>query len=294
MTSNDQEVILIIDDQPSTIQELAELFAHDYHVKVATNGKRGLELSMQDPHPDLILLDIQMPNMDGYEVLKCLKNDEQTAQIPVVFLTSKDSVEDEEYGLSLGADDYIIKPIRSAIVKARVKTHIAHKRQHDLLAYIATHDQLTGLCNRHFMCKVFEEKIAHAIRHHEALSVIMMDIDYFKEVNDRFGHLVGDTVLQSVAEVMRKNTRQEDTAVRFGGEEFVLILNECALENALIKAESIRKEIELLQPNGINITASFGVVQLSDLVNTYDDLLKCADSALYQAKENGRNTVVAG
>lgn len=294
MKIDDKAVILIIDDLSATVQELAELFQHDYHVKVATSGERGLALSLKCPMPDIILLDIQMPEMNGYEVFKQLKSNEQTAQIPVIFLTSKDSVQDEEYGLSLGADDYIIKPIRSAIVKSRVKTHVAHKRRHDLLAYIATHDQLTGLCNRHFMCKVFESKIAHAKRHDEALCVIMMDIDFFKEVNDQFGHLAGDTVLQKVAEIVTNNTRQEDTAVRFGGEEFVLILNECTLENALIKAETIRKEIELLQPNGISITASFGVVQLLDPVDTHEALLKNADRALYQAKENGRNNVVAG
>jgi len=289
---NHKPVILVVDDVATNVQALALLLKEEYMIKVATGGVRALELAAQDPIPDLILLDVQMPEMDGYDVLRLLRENRDTAEIPIIFVTGKDSVEDEEYGLQLGAVDYITKPIRPSIVKARVKTHITLKQQHDELVSMATHDQLTSLYNRHYLSDELSKKVAQCKRHHEALSVIMVDIDHFKSVNDTFGHLMGDLILKAVGGVIHASARKEDTAARFGGEEFVLVLDNCSAEDAAIKAESLRGKIEALVPEGIAITSSFGVAQLDDHVSRYEDLLKNADKALYTAKEEGRNRVI--
>lgn len=289
---SNKAVILVVDDVPTNVQALALLLKEDYAIKVATDGVRALELAAQDPRPDLILLDVQMPDMDGYDVLRLLRENSDTAKIPIIFVTGKDSVEDEEYGLELGAVDYITKPIRPSIVKARVKTHIMLKQQHDQLMAMATCDQLTGVYNRHYLVDDLSKRMSQSKRHNEALSVIMLDIDHFKNVNDTFGHLMGDLVLKAVAKVLEESARKEDTAARFGGEEFVLVLDNCTAHDALIKAEGLRSKIEALSPESIAVTASFGVAQLDGHIKQYEDLLKNADTALYVAKEEGRNRVV--
>ncbi len=285
-------VILIVDDVPTNVQALALLLKEEYAVKVATSGVRALELAGQDPLPDLILLDVQMPEMNGYDVLKSLKKNSDTAQIPIIFITGKDTLEDEEYGLELGAMDYITKPIRPSIVKARVKTHITLKQQHDQLVGMATHDQLTGLYNRHYLSDVLDKKVSQAKRHSDPLSVIIIDIDHFKRVNDTFGHLTGDMILMAVADTVYDSARKEDVAARFGGEEFILVLDNCTAQDALLKGESLRSKIQALHPEDITVTASFGVAQLDADIQRYEDLLKNADTALYVAKEEGRNRVV--
>lgn len=289
---SNKAVVLIVDDVPTNVQALALLLKEEYVIKVATGGARALELASQDPIPDLILLDVQMPEMNGYDVLKLLKQESTTADIPIIFVTGKDAVEDEEYGLELGAVDYIAKPIRPSIVKARVKTHITLKRQHDQLVGMATHDQLTGLYNRHFLNDILGKKVSEAKRHGYALSVVIVDIDHFKNVNDTFGHLTGDMILKAVAKVLEGNARKEDVAARFGGEEFVIVLDSCTSHDALVKAEKLRSQIEALHPESVSVTASFGVAQLESDVLRYEDLLKNADTALYIAKEEGRNRVI--
>ena len=289
---SNKAVILVVDDIPTNAQALALLLKDDYVIKVATGGVRALELAGQDPIPDLILLDVQMPDMDGYDILRLLRENSDTAQIPIIFVTGKDSVEDEEYGLELGAVDYITKPIRPSIVKARVKTHIMLKEQNNQLIAMATHDQLTGLYNRHYLADTLSKKLSQCKRHNEALSVIMADIDHFKNVNDTFGHLMGDIILKAVGNVIQDSARKEDISARFGGEEFVLVLDNCTAEDAMIKAEKIRKAIESLTTQGIEVTGSFGVAQLNENIQRYEDLLKNADTALYIAKEEGRNRVI--
>lgn len=289
---SNKAVILIVDDVPTNVQALALLLKEEYAVKVATSGARAVELAGQDPIPDLILLDVQMPEMNGYDVLKLLKENSDTTQIPIIFITGKDTVEDEEYGLELGAMDYITKPIRPSIVKARVKTHITLKQQYDQLVGMATHDQLTGLYNRHYLSDALDKKVSQAKRHHEALSVIIIDIDHFKNVNDTFGHLTGDIVLKAVANIVYDSARKEDVAARFGGEEFIVVLDNCTAQDALVKAESLRSAIQALHPQDIAVTASFGVAQLDENTQRYEDLLKNSDTALYIAKEEGRNRVI--
>jgi len=285
-------VILIVDDIASNIQTLASILKDDYHLKVTTSANKALELAIQDPKPDLILLDVEMPEMSGYDVLAKLKESDSTKYIPVIFVTANDTSEEEEKGLLAGAVDYIKKPIRPAIVKARINTHVTLKSQSDKLLYIALHDKLTGLHNRHYLQKVGDLKFARATRHKEDLSVIMCDVDFFKAVNDNHGHLVGDKVLQAVAKLLNDNKRFEDFSARYGGEEFVIVLEYCSLEFAKEKAEELRVKLENLDIDGISVTASFGVAQRSDKHKSFEDLLKDADDALYRAKDSGRNRVV--
>ena len=289
---DDKPVVLIVDDAPANIQVLAACLSDEYRVKVATTGLRCLELAVAEPIPDLILLDIEMPGMDGYEVCRRLKEGVETSSTPVIFVTSRDQDEEEEFGLRLGAVDYITKPIHAAIVAVRVGTHVTLKRQRDELTRMALHDQLTGLYNRHYLMEVAEQKMARARRHKHDVSLLMMDIDHFKTINDTHGHPAGDAVLQAVAELLGEAIRKEDVVARFGGEEFVVLLDHCDITEAEEKAESIRGSIEALQHEGISTTISVGATQLNSDKDDFARMLKRADLAVYQAKEQGRNRVV--
>lgn len=285
-------VLLIVDDVPSNVQTLAVILKDEYQIKVATSGARALELAVQEPQPDLILLDVEMPEMNGYRVLEALKNDNKTSNIPVIFITGNMEIEDEEKGLVLGAVDYITKPIRPAIVKARIQTHITIKLQRDELYYIALHDELTGLYNRHYLTENASLMFSNAKRHQEDMSVIMSDVDHFKSVNDTYGHSKGDRVLQEMGSLLSTYSRSGDFAARYGGEEFVLVLWKCNAEEAKNKAEEIRVALSELDIDGIHVTSSFGVVEFSDKYKDFEALLKDADTALYRAKESGRNKTV--
>ena len=288
----DKKSVLIVDDMASNIQTLAQALKEEYDLKVATSGKRALELvSLEEI--DLILLDIEMPEMDGFATLEKLKQEERSKHTPVIFVTAHINAEDEERGLLAGAVDYITKPISPCIVKARVRTHITLKEQRDQLSYEATHDRLTKLFNRHQLDKEGARKFSRALRQNdEKFSVMMIDIDNFKSINDTYGHLMGDSILESVAELIDKNRRVEDFVVRYGGEEFVILLENCTLDNAASLAQKLRKEIEELHPSDLKITCSFGVSNLKKEHKNLEELLKEADTALYKAKEGGRNRVV--
>ncbi|WP_076410694.1 diguanylate cyclase [Shewanella sp. UCD-KL12] len=290
---DEKATVLLVDDTRTNIQLLAGCLKQDYRLKIAMNGKRCLELAQTPPLPDLILLDVIMPEMDGYEVCRQLKQNPETKHIPIIFVTGRDSDEDEEFGLQLGAVDYIAKPIRPAIVTARVSTQITLKHQSDELRSMALHDQLTQLYNRHFLIESANNKLAHVDRHGHDLSLLMIDVDFFKHINDQFGHHAGDQVLKAIAQVLQADNRKEDVVARFGGEEFVVLLEHCGLDSAIEKAERLREKIEALEPSGITVTASFGVAQLQEHENTFVELLTRADEAVYIAKEQGRNRVVA-
>lgn len=289
---NSKPVVLIVDDTATNLQLLAQLLKDEYHLKVANSGQKALDLA--ELEPDLILLDIIMPDMDGYEVCRRLKENEKTKSIPVIFLTGKSEEEDEKYGLSIGAVDYITKPFHASIVAARIKTHITLSQQYQQLQFMAMHDQLTGLHNRHFLLDVASKKLSAAKRHGYPLSMMIMDIDHFKKINDQYGHVAGDAVLSEVAGVVRKYCRNEDVAARMGGEEFVLMLEYCSVEDCKQKAEYLRKEIEVLMPQDIKVTASFGVTQYADSDDEFKTFYGRVDAALYAAKENGRNRVEQG
>ncbi len=286
-------MILIVDDEPANIQVLAACLKHRYRIKVATSGQKCFEVLAEQEKPDLILLDIEMPGMNGYEVCEKLKKGPHES-IPVIFVTARDAIDDEERGLNIGAVDYITKPVSPAIVDARINTHMLIKHQRDLLEKMALHDQLTGLYNRYYLLEEANHKVALSRRHEYELTLLMIDIDHFKDINDQHGHPTGDAVLKKVSSLLIELNREGDITARIGGEEFVVVLDHCNAANAEIKANSIREKVEALKPDGINVTVSIGVAQLNDDDSDggFTGMLKRADVAVYQAKELGRNRVV--
>ncbi|OPX55327.1 response regulator receiver modulated diguanylate cyclase [Oceanospirillum multiglobuliferum] len=289
---NEKATVLVVDDSATNIQVLAGILKNDYLVKVANSGQRCLDILTAGPLPDLLLLDIDMPDMDGYEVCRRVKADSDMSKIPIIFVTGMDSDDNEEYGLTLGAVDYITKPIRPAIVQARVKTQVMLKKQSDKLTFLAFHDQLTSVYNRYFMLEVAGQKVARTLRDGHSLSLLLLDIDHFKQVNDQHGHLVGDQVLVAMAQKLMEFNRKDDLVARFGGEEFIVLLDFCDKDSAVKKAEILRQAIEDLMPAGLKVTVSIGIAELRSGKESFNDMLKRADSALYQAKEQGRNRVV--
>lgn len=289
---DDKPLILIVDDTATNIRVLERCLKDDYRLMVATGGEQCLALARVEPYPDLILLDIKMPGIDGYEVCRRLKDEAITAAIPIIFVTANQAVEDEEFGLTLGAVDYITKPIHPAIVLARVNCHVTLKIQRDKLAAMALYDQLTGLHNRHYLLDIGHQKVAHSIRYQQPLSLLMIDIDHFKIVNDEFGHPAGDAILKHVAKSLRLESRKEDVAARWGGEEFLMLLDHCDIDEAMAKGQQLCNLIEQLNPDGIRVTVSIGVGALSKGETDLSQMLKRADVALYQAKEQGRNQVI--
>lgn len=291
-------VVLIVDDTPTNIQVLAEALRADYRVKVAGSGKMALEI-IQQGQPDLILLDVMMPNIDGYEVCRTLKNDPLTQNIPVIFVTARTDTVDETYGLQLGAVDYIAKPFRLPIVLARVRNHIDLKLKTDLLESHALLDGLTSIPNRRRFDQSLETEWKRAQRSGLPLSVIMFDIDHFKTYNDCLGHRAGDNCLTKVASLLADSVeRPGDLVARYGGEEFVALLPETDEEGAARIAERCRAHVAEQQiPHPASVTAdwvtvSVGVATLlpqSDHVA--ESLLEQADACLYQAKVEGRNRV---
>lgn len=299
-----KQKVLVVDDEPTNIQALGSLLKDEYRIQVGKSGEKALAIvnDEQVSLPDLILLDIQMPGMDGYEVCRRLKGDPKTEDIVVIFVTARDSVSDEEYGLQLGAVDYISKPINPAIVRARVDTHMNLKRKTDMLERFALIDGLTGIHNRRYFDEQLEKEIGRNFRTGSSLSVIMMDIDHFKEFNDHYGHGAGDHCLKEVARSLTDTlSRPGDTLCRYGGEEFVALLPGSDRAGAGVVAERLRQAVESLsianQYSGVGdvVTLSLGVASVEptgEQKTTVESLLKRADEALYTAKRAGRNRFV--
>jgi len=300
MTTDEQQTILVVDDEPANILALGSLLKHEYRVRVANSGEKALRLLQEggQPHPDLILLDIQMPGMDGYGVCQRIKADPATRDIPIIFVNALDAASDEERGLNLGAADYIAKPFNRAIVRARVRTHMSLKRKNDLLEQMALFDGLTGIPNRRHFDDQLQRESKRSLRQGGSLSLLMMDIDHFKDFNDHYGHGIGDQCLQKVAETLKATlSRPSDMIARYGGEEFVALLPGADANGAREVAEKLRAAVQgLAIPHESSSTAP--VVTLSLGCATYsseapgaalDGLLKSADEALYSAKRAGRN-----
>lgn len=293
-----RQTVLIVDDMPSNIEILVGVLESDYEVIFATRGEEALKIAAAQ-NPDLILLDIVMPDMDGYEVCAKLKSNVKTQDIPVIFVTAKDQEEDESKGLNAGVIDYITKPIRPAIVKARVHNHLELKRYRDSLKTLSMIDGLTGIPNRRQFDEALESEWRRARRNQTSLAILMMDIDFFKAYNDHYGHLAGDDCLRqlarSLAEVMR---RPADLVARYGGEEFVVLLPETKIEGAMEMAGRIQAKVKLLNiahghsSAADRVTLSIGVAASvpTDKIMPLD-LIKQADDCLYAAKQNGRNTI---
>ena len=300
MSSQTKQTILIVDDEPLNIKVLSQALSPWYRVKAATNGRDAINISNSEDPPDLILLDISMPDMDGYQVCQELKSSHETKDIPIIFLTGKNSTEDEAKGLELGAADYIAKPFSLPIVMARIRNQILLKIKTDMLEKLVSVDSLTEVANRRRFDELLTEELGRSIRSNGFLSVIMIDVDFFKNLNDNYGHAAGDVCLKQVAQSLKNTVRRSaDSIARYGGEEFVAILPDITHDDALAVAEKLRENVarlEIRNPTQANknnsVTVSLGVATVQPLKGFNEDaILKLADKALYEAKQSGRNRV---
>ena len=293
--------ILIVDDVPTNIHVLAEALRADHHIRVATNGPDALDVAKQLPQPDLILLDAMMPDMDGFEVCRRLKDAPETQHIPVVFVTAKEDAVSEERGLSLGALDYITKPFNLPIVRARVRNYLALKHKTDMLESMAHIDSLTNIPNRRRFNETLDVEWRRCLRTRLPLSLLMIDVDHFKAYNDHFGHGAGDICLTTIASTLAAElVRPGDMVTRYGGEEFAVILPETDTEGALQTAERLRTSVivkgfsKAVDGENRPVTVSIGCATLlpQDDIDPIE-LIDAADKKLYQAKAAGRNRVCA-
>ncbi len=293
------QTLLLVDDVPANLDVLLEHLQDDQvRLLAATSGKDALRLALQDP-PDLILLDVMMPGMDGYEVLCRLKDHTATREVPVIFVTAMSDSVDEARGLAMGAVDYIAKPFVVPVLKARVKNHLELKRKSDLLARLAQIDGLTGISNRRHLETRLSQEWDRCQRHGRPLSLVMIDVDHFKPFNDHYGHGQGDDCLRYVARVLSTSCRRSgDLLARYGGEEFVALLPDTTAEQAARTAEELRKAVQSLgiahrySSSADMVTTSLGVATVvPSKRSTADQLMEEADKALYLAKRAGRNCV---
>ncbi len=325
MERSQKKRILVVDDHEDNIELLrARLEARGYEVFGASDGQSALD-QVEHVSPDLILLDVMMPKMDGMEVVRRLKANKDLPFIPVIMQTALDSTENKVEGLDAGADDYITKPINFAELEARVNSLLRIKKlQSDLAATnvlleaanaelsakkeelseaneklrrISLTDGLTDIDNRRCLEDRLHEMWQHSLRLHEPIALIMCDIDKFKSVNDKFGHQAGDSVLKEVAKLLKEEAREIDRVGRYGGEEFLLILSGTVLDAAVTFAERLREKVEghtfSYAGGTLRRTMSCGVAASPHpRVKDQEALLRAADDALYVAKETGRNRVV--
>ena len=287
--------VLIVDDQPANVRLMAEAIKGEYELRFATSGAAAIEVA-QNGGVDLILLDVVMPELDGFEVCRRLKADERTAQIPVIFVTAREETEDETTGFDAGGVDYITKPAKPAIVRARVRTHLELKQSRDLLAHLAMVDPLTGIPNRRRFDASLELEWARAARNERWLSLAILDVDYFKRFNDTYGHAKGDDCLRMIAETMSTLARRPGELVaRIGGEEFAVILPETDSQSMQELMQALLGRVADLSIEHAgsdcaqNVTVSIGAVTLVPHRDAAPaTAVQAADQLLYQAKEAGR------
>ncbi len=297
-SSHGRPRLLVVDDQPINIQVMHQVFGTDHQVFMATNGEQALAICQANP-PDLVLLDVVMPGMDGFEVCARLKANPSTRNIPVIFVTAHSDAAQETHGLSVGAVDFISKPVNPAVVRARVKTHLTLKFQSDLLRNLVFLDGLTGVYNRRYFDQQMGVEWARAARNNTTLSLIMVDVDHFKLYNDRYGHQAGDDCLRQIAQILKSSLRRpSDLVARYGGEEFACILPETGYEDALAITQEIERMVRahkiphaFSQHDGV-VTASLGLAaRTAQAVGDAVALVGLADAQLYLAKQTGRGRV---
>ena len=291
--------VFIVDDNVTSLTLARDMLKSKYKVYPATSAAKFFEI-IEGIRPDLILMDVDMPQMDGYEAVKIIKADERFAEIPVIFLTSKNDEESELKGFELGAVDYITKPFHQSIVEARIATHLTIVEQRRIIEQISLTDPLTKIPNRRSFDKEMTKEWKRSIRDRLPIGAIMIDADYFKKLNDTYGHRQGDVALQTLAHVICTSIRRgTDVAARWGGEEFFVLLPNTGSEGVMKVAENIRMNVEKIAipciedtSQELHITVSIGCVFMQPSINvSMEDLIKKADNALYIAKETGRNKV---
>jgi two-component system, cell cycle response regulator len=303
--------LLFVEDSPSQgSQTKLDLEQLGYEVRWVKSGIEALKWARQDP-PDLIVLDVVMEDLDGFAVCRWLKLHTATRDIPIIMLTVRAEIDDKVHGLQVGADDYLPKPFSKRELEARIFAALRNKttqtelvernRQLESMLHhvesLAITDPLTGIFNRRRFADVLRREVAVTRRYKNCLSLLMIDLDHFKTVNDRFGHDAGDEVLRAVAAALTSGLREVDLAARYGGEEFAIVMPQTSKANALIVAQRIAGQIAFLehsfQGETIMLTASMGIADIADLkVVDAENLVKAADIALYEAKRAGRNKIV--
>ncbi len=296
--------VLVVDDVPDNITLLTfELEDDNFEVLAASSGQECLDIASMTPQPDIILLDIHMPGLSGIETLQQLKNDEHTQDIPVVMVSAHSAEERIVEAIDLGAHDFVSKPIQYPVLAARMRSALrltqaqqALEQANNELNILATTDPLTGAYNRRQFFTLSEKELAKKSRYNGPISIIMLDIDHFKQINDKYGHAAGDLALQKVMGCLREVCRSYDIIGRLGGEEFAICCSQAALEGTVALAERIRETCEKMeitfQEETFHMTASFGVTELT-LEESFDEALHRADHLLYEAKQAGRNRVIA-
>lgn len=292
-----QAKILLVDDNQLNIKVLYELFRADYDVYIALNGEQALA-RCAELQPDLVLLDIVMPRMDGFEVCRQLKANPELAAIPVIFVTGYFDEAEEARGFAMGAVDFIHKPVNPVITKARVRTQLQLKRQTDLLKAISQLDGLTGIANRRRFDLQLELDWRRCARANEPLSLLLLDIDYFKQYNDELGHLAGDECLRQMARSLSSCLgRPYDLLARYGGEEFVVLLPQTNLAGAEFLAQQMVQRVRDLALHhpavaGGIVSVSIGVAsQIPQESLAPLTLVRAADEQLYRAKQAGRDRI---
>jgi two-component system cell cycle response regulator len=300
-----EALILVVDDNPDNLEIIStRLRFRGYRVATADRGDKAIDL-VHETHPDLILLDIMMPDMDGYEVARRIRATDDIPYIPIIVVTARDSTEDKVTGLDAGADDYLTKPINFPELEARVRSMLRIKRLQDeleeknrKLEQLSISDGLTGLFNHRHLHELLQEEFDRSSRTEEPISVVMFDLDRFKQVNDTHGHQAGDQVLRKLAHILRETAREIDRLGRYGGEEFLAILPDSDPEAGVTFAERVREAVEsepfdIGDGDRIEMTISAGVATYPhDRPEGPRRLVHYADQALYSAKNSGRNTVV--
>lgn len=298
LTMNTQRV-LIIDDQKTNLKILGDILRTEVDVTLAHDGEQGIRKAISY-QPDLILLDIVMPDMDGFEVISRLKRHASTCSIPVIFITSLSDTDHEVKGLQSGACDYIYKPFHPAIVMARIRLHLELCHQRRMLEELANIDPLTGLANRRRYDETLDKEWRAAIRQKSTISLVMLDIDNFKEYNDHYGHACGDNVLRQVAAVLQRSLKRPgDFIARYGGEEFIIILPDSEITGSKKLIDDCRRAVQQLKlpharsPVSDYISISAGGVSCQPTQPMSPaQILKHADAMLYEAKNRGKNQLL--
>jgi diguanylate cyclase (GGDEF)-like protein len=306
-----ESTILIVDDQPANLKVLLSLLKlHYFQIRVAASGEQAL-IVLSKNLPDIILLDVMMPGMDGFETCQRIKANKATADIPVIFMTALDRIEDKVAGFEAGGVDYITKPFQQVEVLARVNTHISLRqrelelketknelfKQNKRLEQLSIIDDLTGLYNRRHLNRVLKQEYQRSKRYTTDLSCLLLDLDHFKQVNDTYGHEFGDTVLKKFSSILSESVRDSDYVFRYGGEEVLILLPQANIEDARDTGEKIRMRIAAEEFSdgtfSTPITVSIGGSSFQKhLPEKPHELVTFADKALYMAKNNGRNQVV--
>jgi len=297
--------ILIVDDDVIQLKRLSDRLSQSYKVEAVSKPEGAINIALSGNF-DLIIVSTQLSDMDGLRLASHFKGQEETRSVPVLMLVDEDDTRAMLKGLELGVNDYIITPVDYNEMAARVKTQIRRKKYQDALKSNyqqtisqAITDKLTGLYNRHYLDAHLDNMVRQSLSNNKPLSLVIMDMDHFKAVNDTYGHDIGDQVLKQLSDIIIKSIRSADLAARFGGEEFVVLMPETDAVQAKDAAERLRKTVENTamkvthEVGQIHKTVSIGVAFLNEMGDSGQALLKRADEALFKAKHKGRNSVIS-